>query len=385
MTTADIALAPPRPTKPQRMPVWRASTVTITVIALSCFLLLAQFVVDTGFIRVDIAALQAGEAWKTGGWLSQLVLRIVSLIPDIGLQQSALSLLAAVTAGLLFGVLYHRMRAVGWFWFGAMLTLLALATHAEVLYAITAASRGLPLYIAFAALIPAIRSMEDVGDVQSTIGLGLLMPLLLLASPVATVLIVPFAVGAALSDPDGRRDPRAFVAMLLVALLPTIIVAIGILGFMAQAGQDVAGALLPYVSTYGNLHIGDVTGSVSALVVFAPVLLVPILYCIWPNVERRHVVSALAVVALPLYLAVARTIFTTQMQAFVPVVALLAAFASWLALVRLPFSLRVFALVMLAVSVVLSWQQVGYWDDPEWKAALFSMLNSTGLRGSLPL
>lgn len=384
MTTADIAMVTVG-TKPKRLPLWRASTVTITVVALSCFLLLAQFVIDAGFTRVDVAALQAGEAWRSGGWLSQLVLRMVALIPDVGLQQSALSLLAAVTAGLLFGMLYHRMRAVGWFWIGAMLTLVALATHAEVLYSITAASRGLPLYIAFAALIPAIRSMEDVGDVQATIGLGLLMPLLLLASPIATALVLPLAIGAALSDPDGRRDPRAFVAMLLVALLPTLIVAIGILGFLAQAGLDVADALLPYVATYGNLHIGDIAGSVSALVVFAPVLLVPILYCIWPNVERRHVVSALAVVALPLYLAVAREVFTTQMQAFVPSVALLASFASWLALVRLPFTLRVFALVMLAVSVVLSWMQVGYWNDPAWKAALFSLFDSTNLRGSLPL
>ena len=129
----------------------------------------------------------------------------------------------------------------------------------------------------------------------------------------------------------------------------------------------------------------NVAGSVSALVVFAPVMLVPILSCIWPQIERRHVVSALAVVALPFYLAVARTIFTTQMQPFVPAVALLAAFASWLALVRLPLTLRIFALLMLALSVVLSWLQVGYWDDPAWKAALFSLLEGTSLRGSLPL
>ena len=380
MTTADIALLMPE--KPARRPLWRPATVAVTVASLSGFLLVAQYVINAGFLRRDVAALQAGEAWKTGGWLSQLVLRIVGLIPDLRLQQSALSLLAAVTAGLLFGVLYHRMRANGWFWIGSMVTLLALATHAEVLYAVTAASRGLPLFFAFAALVPAIRSIEEVGDVQATIGLGLLMPLLLLAGPITALLILPFAIGAALSDPDGRRDPRAFIAMLLVALLPTFIVAVGILGFLAQARLDVAEALLPYLSTYGNLHFGDMAGSVSALVVFAPVLLVPLLYCIWPNVENRHVFSALAVIVLPLYLAIARTVFTTQMQAFVPAVALLAAFASWLAFVRLPLMLRAFALVMLVVSVALSWLQVGYWDDPEWKAALFSLFNNTGLRGS---
>lgn len=360
--------------KPTHRPLWRPATVVITIIALAAFLLLAQLVIDMGFVRRDIEALQAGEAWRTGGWLSQLVLRIIGFIPDRGLQQSALSLLAALTAGLMFGVLYHRMRANGWFWWGAMLTLLALASHAQVLYAITAASRGLPVYIAFAALIPAIRAMEDVGDVQASIGLGLILPLLLLASPIAALLIVPLAVGAALSDPDGRRDARAFVALILVALLPTVIVAIGILGFLAQARLDLVDALLPYVATYGTLQFGDLAGSLSVLVVFAPVLLVPLLYCIWPGVEDRRVLSALAVIVLPLFLAAARVTLNTQMSAFVPPVALLAALASWLAIVRLPLTLRLFALAMLILSAVLSWIQVDHWDDPEWKAALFAVL-----------
>src|SRR3569623_2314707 len=155
-----------------------------------------------------------------------------------------LLLLAAVAAGLTFGVLYERMRAHGGLAIGAVLVLLARGLHAGVLYTITAQSRAIPLYIAIAALIPAIRSMEEVGDVQAAIGLGLLLPLLLLASPSITPLILPLALGIALANPDGRRDPRAFVAMLLVALLPTVIVAIGNLGYLAQARFSVADALV---------------------------------------------------------------------------------------------------------------------------------------------
>lgn len=377
MSTADVTPSGDTAVAVRR-PLWRPATVTIAVIALSVFLLLAQMVIDAGFVRRDIEALQAGEAWKTGGWLSQVVLRLIGLIPDAELQQSVLSLLAALTVGLLFGALYHRMRANGWFWFGSMVALLALAGHAQVLYAITAASRDLPLFIAFAALIPGIRAMEDVGDVQAAIGLGLLLPLLLLASPVASLLILPVGIGAALSDPDGRRDPRAFIAMLLVALLPTVIIAVGILGFLVQARMDLAEALLPYIVTYGALNVGDVAGSLSTLVVFAPVLLVPLLYCIWPGLpERRHVSSALAVIVLPLCLAVARAVLNTEMEVFVPVVALLVAFSSWLAVVRLPFTLRLFALAMLALSAVLSWLLVAYWDDPAWKAALFVPFGTT--------
>jgi hypothetical protein len=255
--------------------------------------------------------------------------------------------------------------------------LLLLASHVNVLYTITAASRGMPLYLAFAVIIPAIRKMEEVGDVQSTIGLGLLMPLLLLAGPLTTPLIIPLALGAALADPDGRRDARAFVAMLLVAVIPAVIVAIGVVGFVAQSGIGVENVLLPYVGAYGALQLGDIRQSLGVLFTFAPVAVVPIVYCVWPNLpEKRHVWSALAVVAMPAYLATARMVFTSSMQPFVPAVALLAAYVSWLCVVRLPTLLRVVAIVMLAVAVVVSWTQTAFWDDAAWKAALFSGLDS---------
>lgn len=370
MTAADFALAP----QTQRKPILRMATTLVWIVALGAFLAIAQHVINAGFIRRDIEALIAGEAWRTGGWLSQLVLLLVGFIRDVSLEQRVLSLTAAAVAGLSFGILYDRLRVNGWTIAGTIAMLLVLGLHANVLYAITAASRGLPLYFAFAVIIPAIRQMEQVGDVQSTIGLGLLMPLVLLAGPLTTPLIVPLALGAALADPDGRRDPRAFVAMLLVAVIPVLIVAIGVVGFVAQSGLGAEIVLLPYLATYGALQMGDVATSIGAMFTFAPVAIVPILYCIWPNLpEKRQVWSALAVVALPLYLAVARMVFTSAMQPFVPAVALLAAYISWLCVVRLPFALRALALIMLGVAVVLSWTQIGLWDDPAWKAALFNL------------
>jgi hypothetical protein len=209
--------------------------------------------------------------------------------------------------------------------------------------------------------------------VQSTIGLGLLMPLVLLAGPLTTPLIVPLALGAALADPDGRRDPRAFVAMLLVALIPALIVAIGVVGFVAQSGLGVENVILPYYATYGSLRLGDVAHSLGILFTLAPVAVVPLLYCIWPNLpEKRHVWSALAVVAMPVWLAAGRMIFSSSMQAFVPAVAVLAAYISWLCVVRLPFLLRVLAMLALALAVLASWTQTGFWDDPLWREALFS-------------
>jgi len=354
-------------------PLLRPSTIIIALVGMVVLLFLAQHVIDAGYLRKDVEALQQGEAWRTGGWLTQLVLRIVGLLPETSWQQVALSFIAAVVGGLLYGVLYDRLRANGWFIWGALGLIVAVALHVGPMYTVTASSRAIPLLIAIGALIPAIRLLEEVGDVQASISLSLLLPLLLLASPLTTLLIVPIAIAAALADPDGRRDPRAFVAMLLVAILPTVIVAIGIIGFIAQARLEVADALLPYVNTYANLHFGDLPESLLALGTYAPALAVPIAYCFWPNLpEPRRAISALAVVALPLYLATARVIVNTTMTPLTPSVAFLAAFLSWLAVVRLPFLLRLTALVLLVIGTALSWVPHEFWDDPAWKAALFN-------------
>lgn len=375
MSIIDLATAPV-PAQ-QRRPFWRPATILWSLAAVIVLLVVALHVIDGGYVRRDVEQLQAGEAWRTGGWLSQVVLRVVSLLPGTQLQQWALSLTAVIVSGFAFGALYDRLRANGWFRIGAFIALVALMLHAGGLYTVTASSRAIPLYIAFAALIPAIRSLEDVGDVQSAIGLGLLLPLLLLASPIAALLIIPLAIATALADRDARTDARAFVAMLLVAILPTLIVAIGIVGFIIQAGMDVASALLPYVGTYANPHFdAEVLASgLEALAVFAPVLLVPLLYCFWPDLpERRHVYSALAVIILPLYLVFARSILTTTMTSIVPPIALLVAFLSWLAVVRLPFQIRVLSLLLLLFATAASWSYTDLWNDEAWKAALFNFV-----------
>jgi len=252
--------------------------------------------------------------------------------------------------------------------------LCALALHAGGLYVLTANSRAIPLLLAVAVLIPAIRAIEETGDVQAAISMGLLLPLLLLASPLTTPLVLPFAIGATLADRDARRDPRAFIAVLLVTILPTVIVAVGIVGFVAQARLDVAEALLPYIRAFSDMHLGDPTDSLLALVVYAPVMLVPVLYCLWPGLpERRHVVSALAIVVLPLYLVMARETLTNTMSAIIPPLVATVAFASWLAVVRLPRELRLISLAMLVLSAVATWTLPGVWGDPEWRAALLSL------------
>ena len=86
-------------------PLLRRSTIIFALAAMMALLLLAQHVIDAGYLREDIVALQQGEAWRTGGWLTQVVLRIVGLLPETAWQQVTLSLVAAVVAGLMYGLL----------------------------------------------------------------------------------------------------------------------------------------------------------------------------------------------------------------------------------------------------------------------------------------
>ena len=75
-------------------------------------------------------------------------------------------------------------------------------------------------------------------------------------------------------------------------------------------------------------------------------------------------------------------VFSSSMQVFVPAVAMLAAYMSWLCVVRLPFVLRVIALLMLVVAAVASWQMTDLWTDIAWHDALLggTFLSNLSLR-----
>ena len=367
MTNPDIAVVVPA----GRSVGSRIVTFAVMLAALLIFLWIAEKVMEAGYLRRDIVALETGDAWRHGGWLSQLVLTLVGLLPGERLQEVVLSLTSAGVAGVALGGLYHRLRATGWIAAGALLLIIGLGGHALVLYSVTATSRSIPIFVALAALIPAIRALENVGDVQSAISLGLTMPLLLLAGPATAPLILPLAIASALADPDGRRDPRAFVAMVLVAVLPSIIVGIGIVGFAAQAGLDMGAVLASYVAGYASNGVGNWLHEFVMLGAYAPIMLVPLVYCLLPTrKEPKLIWSALAVVGLPLYLACGGVTFPWGLPTWAPIVALLATFGAWLAVTPLSLGLRIAALVLLFASVGVSWTNGVVWSDPDWRAAL---------------
>jgi len=98
----------------------RIVTFAVMLAALLIFLWIAEKVMEAGYLRRDIVALETGDAWRHGGWLSQLVLTLVGLLPGERLQEVVLSLTSAAVAGVALGGLYHRLRATGWIAAGAL-------------------------------------------------------------------------------------------------------------------------------------------------------------------------------------------------------------------------------------------------------------------------
>jgi len=373
MTVLELgSLADAHPESPKR-PFWRFATVVVALCITLIMTLLAWHVMIEGYARQDLVA-ELGAARLSGGWVTQLVLGVIEQIPNAGLRVLTLTLLAAAGSGFAFALLYTRLRDNAWSVTLAVVVALAVVLNAADVYVFTASARPLPLYLALAVLVPAVGALEGVGDVQSAIVLGLLMPLLLLASSITAPLILPFAIGTALANPDARRDVRALVAMLLATLLPSFIVAIGIVGLLAQAGINPETAIASYGTLYAHLRPGDVGASLLALGVLAPIGVVPILYCAWPGREPHSTAAAFCVVVLPIYLAVARAASALPIPAIVPAMALLASFAAWLTCVRLPRALQLLSIVLLIAAAALSWTQTGIWDDPAWKVALFTRL-----------
>jgi hypothetical protein len=319
-----------------------------------------------GYANSEIYSLGANSApWRDGDWLSQLLLFFVRFLPGEPTQQLVLSFLAAILTGGLLGLQYQAMRSNRWAVIGAAIAVLILAVHPLVLYAVTAATLPIPIYVAFALLIPAIRRVAAVGDVQSEVTLGLTLPLLLLAGPETTPLIVPLTVLCAASNRDARQDIRAFLAMFIVAVVPSLVIVIGIVGFSLRAGYDLGAVLAPYAGLFAGARPGRWAAGLLPLALASPMALVPLVHCFIPD-RRREIWSALAVVGFPVYLAVGQAVFAWHLPYWTPATALLFCFASWLTVTRLHWMMRLVGVLLMVPSVWLGFRYGGIIDDPAW-------------------
>jgi hypothetical protein len=291
-----------------------------------------------------------------GTWLTGLAVRLFSALPLPWPLETTLAAVAASAMGVLLAWLYQRLIYNDWSVAEALLFIGCLAANAIVIGSVTGDYRAIPIMIACIALIPGIRRMESVGDVQAVMSFGLVLPLLFLAGPAMTPLIPVLALWGALSDPTARRDARAFFAMFLVAIMPTLLVMTGMFGMLGatEAARVFYEIYVPAFSPH--LLEGENIQALLRFTTYAvlPFGIVTIAYMFHRD-RRWQPWSAVAVLGLPFYLVAGATLFSWPAAPIASAAAVLGAFASWLSVARLTPIFRWMSIVVMLLATVVSW------------------------------
>jgi hypothetical protein len=279
-----------------------------------------------------------------------------------------LALFSALALGALLAWLYQRLVFNDWPVVEALVFVVALGSNAIIVGTVTGDHRAIPVMLACAAVVPGIRRLESVGDVQAEMSFGLVLAFLLLAGPATAMLIPMLALFGALSDRATRSDFRAFVAMFLVAIMPTLLILTGIFGML---GVDRAIPLFKavYVDPFAP-EVLRVESLRALLRVFAitvlPASLLIAAYWLQPD-RRRQPWSALAVLLLPTYLVAGAAVFSWPLAETVPTAVFLGAFASWLSVARLGPVFRRAAMALVLLGTVVSWSAAGLAPAIPWE------------------
>jgi hypothetical protein len=303
-----------------------------------------------------LPAASSAAVGHEGNWLGEFVARFAGMLPSFPPPETALIAFAATLMSLLIAWLYERLLYNDWSTPAALVFVAALACNAAIPGVVASGQWAIATMVACILVVPGIRRIESVGDVQANMSFGLVLPFLFLAGPAMAPLILPLALFGALSDGDARRDIRAFIAMFLVAIMPTLLILTGMLGMFgfAETGRIIA-----------EVYVPAFTPSPSGLEAIHPLLTVAA-YMILPfalligtymfAIDRRwQPVSAAAVLALPLYLVAGACYFGWAMAPSLPLIAFLGAFGSWLSVARLRPNYRRLALALLVLTAMLSW------------------------------
>jgi len=321
----------------------------ILVVAVPLWLALSS---DAGHQAFDISP-GGGE----GAWLTRLL--TWTLGTALGLPFPMTAMLTAISAafvGVLLLWLYRRLIYNSWPGIEAVAVITGLALNAVVIGAVTYDHNAIPAAIACAALVPAIRRLESVGDVQAEMSFGLVLPLLFLARPTTAMLIPILAAFGAISDPTARSDRRAFIAMFLVAVMPSLLIVAGLVGLLGGTEaehlfRDVyIDAFRPRLLGYEDARAFLVPAGIAIL----PFAVVTSGYCLNPD-RRRQPWSAVTVIALPIGFLAGAVLFSWPITPATPILVFLAGFASWLSVARLSPIFRRVSAALLILAAAASW------------------------------
>jgi len=342
-------------------PAWVAAGAVLTLLALAWLL-------GPGGAGLPAISGEHVPGVYDGAWLSQIVVWLVMRLPVPLPPETLLALFSALALGALLAWLYQRLVFNDWPAIEALLFVIALGANSIIVATITVDHSAIPVMIACAAIVPGIRRLESVGDVQAEMSFGLVLAFLLLAGPAPALLIPGLALFGTLSDRTARSDPRAFIAMFLVAIMPTLLVLAGLFGML---GLDRAIPLFKaiYIDPF-HPEILYVEGVRAFFHVFAatvlPAGLLIAAYWLQPD-RRRQPWSALAVLLLPVYVIAGAYLFSWPVAETLPTAVFLGAFAAWLSVARLKPVFRRAAMALILLGAVVSWTAPGLAPPIPWE------------------
>lgn len=301
--------------------------------------------------------------WESGSLLRVLVMWAASWLPII--DPGAALLLVHVAIACMAALLTYRFLLVsGWPAVQAAFALALVASHGMLIYATTTASAEFVVLLSAAALIPAQRRLEAVGDVRSVINYSLTLTLLLMAGPPLAALIPLLVLAVPFHEAEARLKVQVFAAMLLVAAIPTLIIITGVWAMAGRAGIGMDVLALPFVEQF-SLAGRPATLMMALLAATAPVALVLVIHGAVPD-RRRKPVTTLVALALPLYLAVGNSAFDWQLAPWTPAGAMMATALGWLCATRVRPWMRWLTLAVLLVGSVMSWLLARAWAEATW-------------------
>ena len=291
-----------------------------------------------------------------GAWLTDLVIRPLAALPWPWPAETVYAVVAACVLGGLIAWLFERLIYNDWSPLEAFLFVGFLAASSIIVDSAAIDHRSIATMAACIVIVPGIRRIESVGDVQANMSFGLILPILFLAGPPLAPLILPLALFGALADPTARHDLRAFIAMFLVAIMPTLLVFAGLFGIFG--GHESLRLITDvYIPAFTPQPL-DTEASQALLTVGAytvlPFAIVTVFYLLVRD-RRWQPVSALAVLVLPLYLIVGTIVFSWSVPPSLPTAAFLGAYASWLSVARLRPVFRWVSIALMLLTSLVSW------------------------------
>ena len=295
-------------------------------------------------------------ALHNGEWLTALVVWLFEGLRLPWPMSAILSVFSAGVLGALLAWLYHRLVYNEWSPPEAIALIACLGANAILVGAVMGDHGAIPLMLACAAVIPGTRRLESVGDAQAEMSFGLVLPFLFLAGPATALLIPALAVFGAQSDPLARRDGRAFLAMFLVAVMPTLLVIAGMVAMLGAGNalqlfdEIYVRAFRPHLLAWNDARL--VLGLCGLTIV--PAVLVIVAYCLVED-RRRQPWSAVAILVLPFYLVAGTVLFSWPIAFWTPTAVLLGTFAAWLSVARISPTLRWASVALIFLEAVISW------------------------------